>query len=314
MRRDGVGLVATLVALCLGLTSGCSDAQIDPPELTLEAPPAPLVEDLMKRHDADEETAIAIYEQTLRLSDAFRAAQASEASEQFVDPQARVFRERATLAYLWLDRVFEPTHGLDSMPAEAFAKERETVEHPKLAAACQLIAMPRGLEGEARAEVANSPEFQARATPLLEDFTLALEPLRAEGVAVDDCLIFVSLAGAFANTHLEHPDVNFKVERSVYPVCTRGSLVDAWVDSMCGLETPGLVPPFVSPFGVHLVHVQKIVPATSGTPESYDRKAREAALDRWRTEELREEIDRLAGIFDVLVFASSEGPAASGQP
>lgn len=306
--------MTALVSVGLGVTPGCADPQLEPPELKLDAPPASLVEDLMRRQDVDEANAIAIYEQTLRLSDAFRATQASEASEQFVDPQARIFRERSTLASLWLDRVFEPTHDADRMPAEAFAREREKVEHPKLAAVCQIIAMPRGLEGEARAEVAETPEFQASASPLLADFTLALERLRAEGIPLDDCLLFEPLGAAFVNAHLEHPDIRLKVERNIYPVCTRGSFVDAWVDNMCEVENLGLVPPFVSPFGVHLVNVQRIIPATTGTPESYDREAREAALDRWRTDELRQEIDRLAGIFDVRVFASSEAPVTSGQP
>jgi hypothetical protein len=74
--------------------------------------------------------------------------------------------------------------------------------------------------------------------------------------------------------------------------CAEPRFAPEWVSAVRGTSR-GLVGPFATRFGLHLVLVEKLLPAQSLEDPATRQRVRESVLDRWRARELGLELERM---------------------
>lgn len=301
---------AALGGALLGATLFACEASA-PPEatLTIDAPPPAVLEMIAERDGVTPEEAARTYEAVILLSDSFRARQEDPARRQREDASAWTYQSRAILARLWLKEVFEREVDADSVPPEFAARFRDEVDHPKLHLACQVIVMPTGPADEAMFARAKQEDFRAAAAPLAERIAANARGFFAPGKSPADCDSFTRIVNATVPPSQPLAEgLRLKQEQSVFPSCDRDRFVEGWVDAMCPVDAPGVIGPFWTDFGAHVVYVAEVLPTTEGTPASYEAAARNAALDAWRTEEFPRALYRVLQRLDVQIFENPEAP------
>lgn len=223
-----------------------------------------------------------------------------------LDPARREHLERAALVRLWLREVFEPAHTAATIPAKVIEQNMATPSvarrlfHPELWFVCQALIVPQEKGDDGRN--LQPPSEGEAAARWQADAGLALAPLvaRLEGVVVDligdsDCSAFGRIVGASELTH-ETPSGALTIRFEGFAFAPSDASFDrTWVEQVTASAEPRLIPPFVTQFGIHLVVVTKIEPASladGSLPADQLAAAREAKLRQeieqsWRADQLQ---------------------------
>ncbi|MCA9680947.1 MAG: hypothetical protein KC457_02030 [Myxococcales bacterium] len=313
------------------LAAGCGDDQAAHGEAVAVIQPesdgaalvldAAVITDLAAREGVDAEAAREQALDVLRLVAARRDELATRATPPThpddLDPQRRAALERATLARLWLDEVFEPSHGADDIPARvlnanmADPRVSRRLFHPDVWFVCQALVMPAGkaadgqptpvpgapVDDEVPADLEQAARWYAEAEDAFAPFVARVQRLEPELLG-GDCALLGRLVGASERAlgDAESPlgVMALRYESFAFAPSTVQGFDPAWLEQVATLDGPGLVGPFPTNFGLHLVLVSKIEPANladASLPEAELTAAREAQLRHelelsWRGQEL----------------------------
>ncbi len=290
---------STCLLLCAGACGG-GDAADEYPLSLENGPPAELL-DALEAEGLDDDAAMARFEQVMLLSDAYRTRQKNPALRQRDDADGRAFRARATLARLWLTEVFERDHGSESLPAEAYSAELRRIQFGRVSKLCQVILMPKGLEGDALTERTQSAEFREVVRGPANDLTALLRTFVTDNSRTKPCEIFQRVVHTYAGPRNQNiPEgITIKLESAAMDTCNEELWVKPWVDAVCPVEEFSTLDPVWTKYGAHVVTVLDVLPASTLSAEEQDSLAREQATPAWRTKRLAAELERLAQRFDV---------------
>lgn len=247
-----------------------------------------------------------------------------------LDPARARQLERAALVRLWLREHFEPEHQPAAIPdglvRQNLADPNVTrrLFHPEVWVVCQVLIVPaaKGEDGRpARppSEGDAALRWRARAEQALEPFATRSRRLEADLLAARNCDLLARLADSSvrefpaidpepgATAGPEHAALRLRFEQFGFAPSESAGLDRGWVEAVTasppgppGPPGPRLVGPFASPFGVHLVLVADVRPASleegSLAPDELE-AAREDALreamhERWLAEQLQVELQR----------------------
>ncbi len=278
--------------------------------LTIQEGPPPELLETLKAEGLSEEQATARFDRVMYLSEAYRARQRDPDRRQRDDPDGREFQARAALARLWLTEVFEPNNGPEDLPAEAYAEELRRASMGRISKVCQIILMPDDLEGDARVERAQSPEFRDLVREPANELTALMRTFITDNKRKRPCDIFKQVAYAYAGQDKANlPEgVRIKVEATALEACNEDRFVKAWVDAVCPVETFSTLDPVWTEYGAHVVTVLEVIPASNRSGQDLDLLARERATPRWRINRLAKEVERLGQRFDVGVSRDLSSP------
>ncbi|MGB1701106.1 MAG: hypothetical protein ACPHRO_14200, partial [Nannocystaceae bacterium] len=232
-----------------------------------------------------------------------RASREDPSTEHLEDPDGRAFKTRAALARLWLTEEFEPNHGVDQIPKEAYQSMLPRASGHQVSKLCQVILLPEGLDDEARTARAESDEFRALVEETAEGIAAAVRKYVAKPTSKRPCGVFNQVVRATAGpSDVNIPDgVELRLEGAAMEVCREELWVKPWVDAVCPVKEFSTIGPVWTKFGAHIVTVIEAIPPASTDEAARDRRARELALTSWRIERLQAELERLRQRFDVAV-------------
>lgn len=289
---------------------------------------AEVVDDLARREGLDEAAAHARVVDTLRWVAARREALAERPEppthpDDLAPARARAL-EHAELVRLWLREHFEPSHRIEDIPAALVRSNlgdpsiARRLFHPDVWVICQVLIVPaeKGPDGRPVTPPLDGPvpteRWRARAEQALLPFATRSRRLEAELLASESCDLLARLSdtstrefpsvepGPGETAGPEHQALRLRYETFAFAPSEATNLDPTWVAAVTAEPRPRLVGPFISPFGLHLVLVAAIKPASlpdGSLPDGALRAAREAALReaihaRWREDELERVIHR----------------------
>lgn len=240
-----------------------------------------------------------------------------------LDPARARALEQAELVRLWLREHFEPSHRVEDIPAAVIRSNladpsiARRLFHPDVWVVCQVLIVPaeKGPDGRPAApprEGEAAERWQARAEQALGPFATRSRRLERELLDAGHCDLLARLADTSTREFAaidpapgetsgpEHGALRLRFEKFAFAPSESTNLDPTWVAAVTAESRPRLVGPFLSPFGLHLVLVDEIKPASladASLPEAELRAAREAALreaihERWRADELQRVIAR----------------------
>jgi len=214
---------------------------------------------------------------------------------------------------LWLREVFEPAHAGSAIPRKiveqnlADPRLTQRLFHPELWFVCQALILPSerdedGRNGLPPTEPDAAQAWQAAAHAAFAPLVARVQRVASDLVSPDrgDCSVLERIVGA---SEREFEAMVIRTERFIFAPSEAEALDRQWVEEVTTLAGPGLIGPFATRFGVHLVVVSKIEAAAladdSLAPEQLA-AAREAKLrgsieQSWRAEQLQR---KLAAIRD----------------
>ncbi len=254
-------------------------------------------------------------------------------------PARRRQLERAALVRLWLSDVFEPAHEADDIPARVIEanmtdpRVSQRFFHPQVWVVCQALVVPAAKEGGRHvlppSEGEPAERWRSGAEQAFAPFVARAKRLEDELLAAGDCSLLGRLvqsseqalaldgpshrsAGEDAPPELpesgpsgpelpESDRMTLRFEQFGFAPDVEGTLDPTWVERVRALGGTGLVGPFATRFGIHLVLVVKIEPASladgSHPPDELARRReaflREQIRDQWRAEQLALEVQRI---------------------
>lgn len=210
---------------------------------------------------------------------------------------------------LWLEERFEPAHRPQDIPDGDVQRRLDDPQiakrmfHPEIHLTCQVVLVPKSSE-------ATSEPWRERTALLAAPLEQRLLRYREDLEKEENCELFNRIV-ASSNAD-RHDDIETKVEQ--FPVLADAGLDEGFVEAVTALDSPGLVEPFFTRFGRHIVFVPRILPA-----HLEEGSMPQAELDRRRADHLREEFapawrsERLAQALDdmrrdrVVRVAKGEG-------
>jgi hypothetical protein len=319
------------LALCPALGGGCREGArqaggrpvVVVGEETLDES---VVDHIAKRDDIDREEAKKRATDTLLLvagSREERAALPGEPTEELPEGRRRHLL-RSARARLWLDTHFEPRHGHEHVPEEAMLPFRGRVIHPAIHFVCQVMVRPptdgelapTGFAGER-----DDAEWRARALEFLGPVRERL----LKGVPVghpEACKIMGQLMS------LEIPETDgmrlryerlggFELDACVDLApdggCNKYLWVPEWSDEVRKADGSGLLEPFFSRWGLHLVYVKDILPERTEEDPTAEPELREIAHPRWQAKAFLEYMQRLRTERGVRVADDATVPGLAGD-
>jgi hypothetical protein len=204
---------------------------------------------------------------------------------------------------LWLTHHFEARHTQHDIERTIIEQNlaepnvRNRIIHPKLHFICQLIVEPRP---EHPVDVLNDLKWQERAQTWIAPTERILQANLEELQQESDCQMFfalVKLQGAV------HPDqtMQSRPEQIVLEIDRSDLWVPQFIAAVSPQSTPGIVSPFFTKFGLHLVHVRQVLAANlqdGSMPAQALEEARrtaiaEAILPAWRRSKFGDILARL---------------------
>jgi hypothetical protein len=221
-----------------------------------------------------------------------------------LDPLRREHIQRAALVRLWLREVFEPAHAAATIPASTVEHELADANlsrrrfHPELYFVCQVLIVPSETGEDGRNVLPPADGEEARRWH--EDATLAFAPIAARISALGDELLDdreCALIGRIVNASARSFDaLSVRFERFAFAPSEVTSFAPEWVEQVGARTEPGVVGPFATRFGVHLVVINAIEPALladGSLPPDQLAAAREAELratllPAWRAQQLEQ--------------------------
>jgi parvulin-like peptidyl-prolyl isomerase len=324
LRKQGrLQLSLALTLSCIGLL-GCGKSKRVEGEIVAEvvgegqrlALDRRVVEQLAAREGIDEDQARAQALDTLRLVAARRAELAAREPppehEDDLDPARREYLERAALVRLWLDEVFEPANEAADIPQKIVDQNMadpaltRRIFHPELDFVCQALIVPaRKAEGR-HAKPPSEPEAAARwraaASAAFAPLVARARELEPDLIRDGDCSLLGRIVGASERAfESEAGPLALRFERFAFAPSTAESFDPEWVEAVTARTEPGIVGPFATQFGLHLVVIGKIEPARladgSLPPEELQTR-REGALreeieEAWRADRLQQTLIEL---------------------
>ncbi len=316
----GLGLVALgLVAFVGGIVGGCGEsrrterdivATIDTPAGALELDQR-VVEDIAAREKLDEGEARERALDQLRLVAARRVElderETAPEHPDDLDPARREHLERAALARLWLREVFEPAHAAGTIPERVIQQNladpslTQRLFHPTLWFVCQALIVPsdKGEDGrsiKAPTEGEAGERWQADAGRAFAPLVARVEAVADELVANEDCSVLANIVGASKREfESDSGGLTIRYERFVFAPSEAQNFDQTWVETVTERAEPHVVGPFATQFGLHLVVVNRIEPASlpaGSMPADQLAAAREAKLraeleQAWRADQLQ---------------------------
>jgi hypothetical protein len=270
-----------------------------------------------EREGTDAERARRIALDRLRLAVAREQAVAQADPEAIPLDEARVRHlQRTALARLWLEEGFEPAHGPDAIPTAVLDENLDNRRwfHPQVHRLCQAIAVPAEKGADGRNVVApDDPQWRARARAFLEPVRERLAWYLPDPSTERDCELFGRVARMSLPPERD-PSLELRVEGGGFPVCARELWDPGFVDALCGkADAPGMVPPFETAYGVHLVAVLGIEPAREPDRAARREYVREQMFPAWRAAAFQ---DYLAQVRERRTVRLADGgaAAAAGEP
>jgi hypothetical protein len=206
---------------------------------------------------------------------------------------------RSARARLVIDEVFVPTHGPADIPDDHPRLQRARADkrftHPVLHATCQLIVAPPGEPGSTEVATAVAdPQWQARAMARMAEVR---EHIVATMPTGDPQSCDLLLARLELERAADEPDLEIRgeglagfdldacaVALDAEGRCATPVLAAEWVEPVRSGPVPGLRGPFATRFGVHLVLVREVLPASGPQDADFDTRVREAVHVAWQTE------------------------------
>lgn len=227
-----------------------------------------------------------------------------------LDPARREQLERAALVRLWLREVFEPAHSAATIPARVVAQNMNDPSltrrlfHPELWFVCQALIVPaetgddgRNLQPPEHGEAA--ARWQADAGQAFAPLVARLEAVAADLVDDTDCALLGRIMGLSART-FETPSgvLTIRFERFAFAPSEATSFDRTWLEHVTAGAEPRLIGPFATRFGLHLVVLTRVDPASlqdGSLPPQQLAAAREARLREeielaWRADQLQRTI------------------------
>lgn len=219
-------------------------------------------------------------------------------------PQLEKFLTLQTAVRVWLESNFEPEHDASHIPRSKVKSTLEKVSKqgrpfgPEMHGLCQVIVRPANAspQDDARLE----PGFQEAALSVLADMEQGLRLAQPELLNSERCKLFDQLTELIA---AEHPEqLQLKRESLLLDLSSK-SWDEDFVAKVAAAEGPGLLDPFMTRFGLHLVYVSKIFPAhleadhqgkvSPKVNAQREQEMRSLMLERWRSEQLKELLEEL---------------------
>jgi hypothetical protein len=281
-----------------------------------------VVEHIAQTEGIDREAARARGVNTLRLVAASRDAAASAAGEPQpeLEPAREAQLRRAAKARLLLATEFEPSHGPDDIPDgdPLLARARETPAwvHPEVVRVCQLLVMPKGVEGDAAREMAEDPKWRAHAMAIAERLHHRVERHVPPGDEAACRLLArqLEMSRQPADERFQmkfEPEIGYDLDACAETAddgtCITPSLVPEWTSVIAAVSPPALVEPFATRFGVHVVLATAIEPDRPAGAPATEAFLRAQVHPRWQTEAFSRYLDALAAEHTVRV--ASEPPS-----
>lgn len=282
-------------------------------ELSLERQ---VVELLMARDGLDEQQAKARALWTLRLVAARRAELAAREQPPThpddLDPVRREQLERAAMVRLWLDETFEPAHEAEDIPKRVIEQnladpsQARRLFHPELYFVCQALIVPaaqsesgRNVEPPSEGEAAQ--QWQRAAEQAFAPLVARVMSIAPDLLATDDCSLLGRVVGSSERSlETDAGAVTIRFETFVFAPSLVDSFDPGWVAEVttgaAKLDGHGIIGPFATRFGLHLVVVGKIEPARledGSLPPAELQAAREQVLrgeieQAWRADQLQQ--------------------------
>lgn len=320
----------TLLALSAGLWGACArhDSSRQNIEAKVAGQPifARVVDDIVARKHISRDEAIEFAADQLRLSLAYREEHQSEGSAFRLEPEIERYLKQKKRVRLWLKEKFETSHRAQEIPRSVVDKNLEDPKirnqhfHPRLHGYCQVVVVWKDSDKNNKekkdAASPRPPDFETRARALVAPFWRALQQNRPEMQTAENCDRFDRLA-KFIDRKRE-PDFEIRVERSLLDL-SHPRWDEDFRRAVSPVETPQLLPPFMTQFGLHVVEVLEVMPARlpdNSLPATKLRRERE----RWLRQEMApaylrsamgELLERLRKE-KYLRFYTREGQAGSG--
>lgn len=254
----------------------------------------------------------------LRLVAASRAAAAEAEGEpqpELGEARAAQLR-RAARARLLLQTRFEPTHGPDDIPDDdpLLARARLTPAwvHPEVVRVCQVIVVPKGLDGDAARARAEDPAWREHAMAIAQRFYR-----RARNVVPprdpSACRLLARVVELSPQPEDDRfllklePEIGYDLDACAETgedgTCTTPRLAPEWTEVIAEVSPPALVEPFASRFGVHVPLVVGIDPDRPADAPDTEAFLRAQVHPRWQTEAFSAWLDALAAEHTVRVAA-----------
>lgn len=219
---------------------------------------ASVVRDIAKRQGIDQEQALSLAADTLRLYLSYQeqpsADEHRQDTERFLTLQGAV--------RVWLQDSFEPEHGPAQIPSDTVKETLEKVARkgrpfgPKLHGLCQIIVRPK--DAQAQDDARSIPGFESEARKLIADMDKNLRRALPELKAADRCKGFDQLTDLIA---VDRPQ-NIVLKREALLLDLKSKSWDSdFVEKVRVADEPQLLPAFMTKFGLHLVFVSQVLPA-----------------------------------------------------
>ena len=186
----------------------------------------------------------------------------------------------------WLRENFEATHRPVDIPHRVIQKNLDDPHtklrnfHPKLHFICQAILSPTK-ENE---ELAMNEQWQKSALEFINPLWKQLSSNQSELMQDTHCKLFKHVVGLSSRTSNGHHRA-IRSESFVIDLLVKDRWAQEFVDHVAPVNSPTLIPPFFSKFGLHIVVVPKVL-------ESHlaDESLPAEELEQLRLEHLREKI------------------------
>lgn len=228
-----------------------------------------------------------------------------------LDPARREHLERAALVRLWLREVFEPAHTGAKIPARVVAQNMadpsltRRLFHPELWFICQVLIVPAEKDDDGRnvkppSEGDAATRWQADAAEVFAPMVDRIQTVADDLYGNRDCSVMGRIAGASERSFTtDSGELSLRFESFAFaPDKAAGSFDAIWVEQVTARAEPHVAGPFTTQFGLHLVVVTKIEPASladDSQPPEQLAAAREAAMRTeleqvWRANQLQRTI------------------------
>ncbi|WP_052556242.1 hypothetical protein [Enhygromyxa salina] len=236
-----------------------------------------------------------------------------------LDPVRREQLERAALVRVWLDDVFEPSHRAADIPQRLVEQNMNNpgttrrMFHPELWFVCQALIVPTPESADTFVKPPSEGEaaerWRAAANQAFAGLVARARRFEPDLLSEGGCAVLGRIVGTSQQRFAIEPgpdstgsgSLTLRYEHFAFAPSDAGSFDPQWVETVTAREAPGIVGPFATQFGVHLVLVASIEAAAfadGSLPEAQLRAAREAHLrgeieQAWQADQLQQTLAKI---------------------
>jgi hypothetical protein len=290
-------------------------AQISGEGQTLELDRA-VVEHLARRDGISEAEARDRALATLRLVAARRAELAAREqppdAPDDLDPARRAQLERAALVRVWLDDVFEPDHRAANIPDRVVEQNLADPQmarrmfHPQLWFVCQALVVPtpesEGAFVKPPSEGEAATQWRAAANLAFSEFVARVDRFESDLLTEGGCAVLGRIVGTSERSfETEAGPMTIRYEQFAFAPSEATSFDPQWVEAVTARAELGVVGPFATQFGLHVVLVSTIEPGVlenGSLPDAELQTARAAHLrgeieQAWQADQLQQTLAKI---------------------